>query len=88
MTTLSDYVRPQFEYCVLIEIAGVVTANMQSPPNISCQGETIESTTPVEALNELGAKGWAVHTTTAAPFGDAKDSMMVFIILGRPLTNA
>jgi len=82
---MGNYAGARYEYAIMTEIAGVVTANMQSAPSINVLGETIEATTPVEALNELGSKGWQVHTTTASPFGDDKDQMLVFIILSRPI---
>ena len=82
---MGNYAGARYEYCIMTELAGVTMANIQDPPWVSVIGETVESTDPVEVLNELGGKGWQVHTTTAAPFGDDKEYMLVFIILSRPV---
>lgn len=82
---MGAYAGARYEYAVMVEILGVHSDNNQDPPYISVDGEAIESTTPVEALRELGLKGWQVCTTTATPFGDDAESALVFIILSRPV---
>jgi hypothetical protein len=84
MSDIPDTVAgPKYEYAILFLTHGVTTANNQDPPYISTQGVTITSTTPVDALNELGGMGWNVHATTATPFGDNQEQAMSIVILSR-----
>lgn len=82
---MGNYAGARYEYCIMTELVGVTMDNNQNPPWVTVIGETVENTNPVDVLNELGAMGWQVHTTTAAPFGDDKEYMLVFIILSRPV---
>lgn len=82
---MGPYAGANYEYAIVTEILGVHTSNMMNPPYVSVDGETVEATTPVEILRELGTKGWQVCTTTATPFGDDGESALLVIILNRPV---
>lgn len=86
---MDTYVGPRYEYATVMEIIGtsVQENNLQDPPYVSAFGVTITPTTSiVDALNEIGAQGWQLHSTTAVPFADGIQAL-IFMVLSRPLQN-
>lgn len=87
---LENYAGARYEYATVFEIIGtsVTEGNQGDPPYVAASSNvTITPTTNiVDALNELGADGWLLHSTTALDFSDGTQGL-VFMVLSRPLQS-